>query len=443
MEHKMANELINIEKISFIMKGLGAKKIIVKPLSNNDNSKQQIYLGSDFTVIQGIPIGELKSAGMSKKGAIFKAALNLFWINADGYKEQAYGSQIILYPKYPEIRLSGIIKGCSIAPSHLMQPPTKEERINRCDKSRYLIFGICEDIILAYMSSWEDTLSIELRKLIDKNLINPVFSVFYEYYSNIKDSRIDLIARLKEIYSYGFIKSQRLDKNGNVIEYRARNGAGFTLESLFGIIPNGRSGPDFSGWELKAHSGSVVTLMTPEPNKGEYIENLHKFMSDYASSKKEDRVDFASIHKIGLLNEKTKLTLYLEGYDFDKKEIIDPDGGLVLRSTSGNIAAVWNFGKLLDHWKRKHTKTCFVSYEMKHADFPYYKFGPQIVLATGANLTKFINALESSKIYYDPGVNIKYQGGVSKVKKRNQFRIKWKDVLSIYDKTENLDLNKG
>ncbi|WP_205068478.1 MvaI/BcnI family restriction endonuclease [Photorhabdus bodei] len=439
----MTNKLINIDKISVIMKDLGAKKIIVKPLANNDNSKQQIYLGADFSVMQGIPVGELKSAGMSKKGARFKATLNLFWINTDSCKEQAHGSQIILYPNYPEIRLSGIIKGCSIAPSHLMQPPTKEERINRCDKNRYLILGICKDMVFAYMSSWEDALSIELRELIDKNLMNPVFSVFYEYYSNIKDSRSDLITRLKEIYSYGFIKSQRLDKNGNVIEYRARNGAGFTLESLFGIIPNGRSGPDFSGWELKTHSGRVVTLMTPEPDKGEYIENLHKFMSDYASNKKEDRVDFASIHKIGLLNEKTKLTLYLEGYDFDKKKIIDPDGGLVLRSINGNIAAGWNFGKLLDHWKRKHSKTCFVSYDVKNGDFPYYKFGPQIVLATGANLNKFISALESSKIYYDPGINIKYQEGLSKVKKRNQFRIKWKDVLSIYDKAESLDLNES
>ncbi|WP_430198872.1 MvaI/BcnI family restriction endonuclease [Photorhabdus luminescens] len=66
-----------------------------------------------------------------------------------------------------------------------------------------------------------------------------------------------------------------------------------------------------------------------------------------------------------------------------------------------------------------------------------------MVLATGASLTKFLSALESSKIYYDPGVNIKYQGGLSKVKKRNQFRIKWKDVLNIYDKTEKLDLNES
>ena len=36
---------------------LGAERIIVKQLANNDNTKQQVYLGGSFEVIQLLPSG--------------------------------------------------------------------------------------------------------------------------------------------------------------------------------------------------------------------------------------------------------------------------------------------------------------------------------------------------------------------------------------------------
>lgn len=66
------------------LKHHGAKRIFIKPLANNDNSKQQIYLGADFEVIRAIPSGDVYSAGMSSKGAIFKAPLDLYWIDLKG-----------------------------------------------------------------------------------------------------------------------------------------------------------------------------------------------------------------------------------------------------------------------------------------------------------------------------------------------------------------------
>ena len=38
------------------------------------------------------------------------------------------------------------------------------------------------------------------------------------------------------------------------------------------IIPNGRSEPDYMGWEMKAYSSGRITLMTPEPDGGMYGE---------------------------------------------------------------------------------------------------------------------------------------------------------------------------
>ncbi|WP_033568488.1 MvaI/BcnI family restriction endonuclease [Dickeya undicola] len=428
----------NIDKLSDLMIKNGAKRIIIKRLSNNDNSKQQVYLGSDFSVIKSLPVGNIASCGMSKKGAIFKAPINWFWLSLEGNKERANGAQVILYPKYPEIRLSGLIKGCSIAPSHLLQPPTREERAERMNTSRYLIIGISDGAVFSYVSSWGDELSCEIEALIGNNDIYPVFSVFYEYYYELKNSKAVLLAKLKEIYSFGFVASQRLNKKGEVIAYKAKNGAGFTLESLFNIKPNGSSEPDFMGWELKTHSGSVVTLMTPEPDAGLYVADIHGFMNNYSSSRKPDRVDFASIHRMSVYNEKTGLMLSLEGYDFKRQEITDPEGGLFLRDSDGEVAAGWSFSKILDHWKRKHSKTCFVHYRVRKDEHPSYLFGPQITLADGSDIKKFMSALSASKIYYDPGVNIKYSNEKAKPKKRNQFRMKWKDVGEVYDHIENL-----
>lgn len=438
----MSNEIIDIDKITSIMKGFGAGRVIIKKLANNDNSKQQIYFGSDFSVIQGLPIKEIKSSGMTSKGAIFKASLNLFWITPNKRIEQAKNAQIILYPKYPEIRLSGILNKCSISPSHLMQPPTDLERIERSNKNRYLIIGICDDHVLAYMSHWDDSLSHEISTLILNGSWKPVFSIFYESEKNIIDSKTILLEKLKEIFYMGDISSRRLDKNGNLIKYSAMNGAGFTLESFFGIIPNGNSTPDFIDWELKAHSNGPVTLMTPEPNSGLYIDDIHQFMNIYSTNKNEERIDFSSIHKVGIINEKTNLLLELEGYDINKEEISDPNGGLHLRNKNGDLVAGWSFEKLLNHWKRKHSKTCFVSYTSnKTTPETTYNYGPFITLATGAELKKFFTSLANNVIYYDPAINIKYINKNGKIKKRNQFRIKWKNIKEIYTETEEILIN--
>lgn len=437
----MSEESVNMKKISSVMRSSGAKRILIKRLANNDNSKQQIYLGSDFSVIQDLPVKEIISSGMTSKGAIFKATLDLFWITPDGNKEQALYSQIILYPKYPEIRLSGVLQKCSLSPSDLMKPPTAREREERKEKHRYMIIGICEDHILAYMSHWDDEISKEISSKINEKVLLPVFSIFFEDKNEIFDSKKALIDTLKEVFSLGFIPSRRLDRNGKIIEYNASNGAGLTLESFFNIIPNGKSEPDFMDWELKAHSSGPVTLMTPEPNSGLYIDDLLSFMNKYATGKKENRIDFSSIHKVGIENKKTNLSLNLEGYDLEKEEIFDPSGGLNLRNENGDLLAGWSFEKLLNHWKRKHAKTCFVSYISKKENMNNsYCYGPSVTLATGAELKKLFTSLAIAVIYYDPGINIKFDDGKQRTKKRNQFRIKWKDIDNIYTFTERINL---
>lgn len=441
------NYSAQLKDVAQIMRSHGAHTVLFKLMANNDNSKQQVYCGSDFDILRNVPTGDIYEDGYSeKKGAIFKAKVSLSWIDLNDNIQQASGSQFILYPKYPEVRLSGLLKGCGLAPSHLMQPPTPEEREQRLagNLNRCLVFGICQNSVLAYVSPWDSALSREAAHRIDSGESELFTSVFYEYSETLSKTptRTKLIQRLNEIHHMGFIRSCRLDAAGNRIPYKAQNGAGLTLESFFGITPNGKSEPDFLDWELKAHSSGVVTLMTPEPDMGTYLDDFYTFLDTYATSRTARKINFASIHRMNEPNEKSSLTMTLTGFDYSKSEITDPKGGMVLMDPQENIAAGWSFQKLLNHWKRKHANTCYVSYQKElREEVPYFSYGPNIRLCTGANIKSYVSGLADSVVYYDPGINMKLTNSKWKAKKRNQFRIKWKDVSSIYDATEDIVLS--
>ena len=109
---------------------LGVVRLLFKVLSTNDNSKQQIYLGSGYDSLKMIPGGELHAEpGLSRKhGAsprqIIKSALDFWWLNDDGESVRAPHAQLILYPQYPEVRMSGFLKGCAASPGALMSSRT-------------------------------------------------------------------------------------------------------------------------------------------------------------------------------------------------------------------------------------------------------------------------------------------------------------------------------
>lgn len=426
-----------LEQVSSLMRSYGAKRVIFKLLASNDNSKQQIYFGSDFDVLRLIPHGDLVGQPTSNNGLMYKAPISLSWVGMSGEKPSpAPGAQLILYPKYPEVRLSGFLRGSALAPSKLMGPPTPDERVSREGLQRCLVLGICpDDTVLAYCGTWDGRLSRDANDRIKGGALTKVASVFYEMEQPVKQGRILLLDRLTEIYRAGPIRSGRLNSFGSLIEYQARNGAGYTLESLFGIVPNGRAEPDFNEWELKSHSGSAVTLMTPEPDTGIYREDLGYFLHQYGRSD-SNRRDFTGRHLVNAINVDSRLTLRMEGYDPIIGEVVDPEGGLFLRDENGCLAAGWSFNKILTHWSRKHSNTAYVSYSVEERDVRYYHFGPEVCLCSGAGLKPFLQALYADVVYYDPGINMKLGKSGWVAKKRNQFRVGWKNINKLYDATE-------
>lgn len=95
------------------MKAQGVSRAYAKRLAPNDNSKNQVYLSGSFQTLQHLPVREIiadRSRKDSKRDR-FKAKIELAWLATDGGLYSAPKSQLILYPKYPEVRLSGFLLG--------------------------------------------------------------------------------------------------------------------------------------------------------------------------------------------------------------------------------------------------------------------------------------------------------------------------------------------
>ena len=65
------------------LKGYGASEIIFKELSENDNSKNQVYLGGSYEVLQEIPHGDIITYADCKRPNM-KAKLDFWWLADDG-----------------------------------------------------------------------------------------------------------------------------------------------------------------------------------------------------------------------------------------------------------------------------------------------------------------------------------------------------------------------
>lgn len=433
---------MNLQNLKKIFIENGCKKLYIKKLSPNDNSKNQVYLGGSFEILNIFPLSEIRAeeAGNWNRER-FKASINFAWIDNNGIIYPAPNSQLILYPKYPEVRFSGFLARCENPPSELMT-----QRLS----DRLLFLGVSsKGQILGYVTSPHSELASEFNSLQLDDEIG-VFKVLN--LPQAENSRIILLNELYRIYCLDWINSKRLDKNGNNLPCTSSNCGGYTLEAELGITPNGYSEPDFLGWEIKQfgvssfqkiHS-SVITLMTPEPNDGIYkIEGTKSFLHKYGYADKtgrEDRINFGGIHKVGVRNTSTKLEMQLIGFDIENSKIRNTNGRISLVDIHGNEAASWSFASMLQHWNRKHNQACYVPSMSRLTTERQYKYGNNIILGTGTDFTLFLKQMALGNIYYDPGIKMENVSTKPKIKKRSQFRIKSKFLSELYTESETVVL---
>lgn len=153
---------------------------------------------------------------------------------------------------------------------------------------------------------------------------------------------------------------------------------------------------------------------------------------------REDRLNFGGIHRVGHRADRTGLRLELNGYDVRSGKLTDAHGSLALVDTTDSVAASWSFEGLLAHWIRKHAKAAYVPAEKESGVETRYRYGQRVTFAEGTNYSKLLAALASGVVYLDPGIKLENASTVPRVKRRNQFRVKFADLGYLYHSTYEL-----
>lgn len=420
--------------------------VLVKRLAENDNSKNQIYLGGDFEALNLLPVDSIQAdestlAGSKRERA--KASMKFNWLTPTGLSEAPF-AQLILYPKYPEVRLSGILRATTGAPNKLVA-----SRI----AGRLLFLGPTRDgRVLAHVVPPGSPIANEF----DSRAYSEQSGVFIKIELTVpsNNARDLLLSELRRVNRLGIVPGQRMLTDGSIVSNTARNAGGTTLEAILGIAGNSRSEPDLFGWELKQYgttgppkysATSPLTLMTPEPTGGFYkSEGIEKFLLEFGYPDKRGipgRINFGGTYSTDRgFHQDTNLRLTLtqpEGGDPG----VSLEGSLQMIDPSGVVAAEWGLKELLTHWNRKHAQAAYVP--STKSTIPYgFSYGPTVLLCEGTDFLLFVRAVDSGKIFLDPAHKRTTTESRSQIKRRNQFRIKFADVPILYRSVERVSLSE-
>jgi MvaI/BcnI restriction endonuclease family len=443
---------MNLKKLLKMYSDKKCTKIYVKKLSTNDNSKNQIYFGGSFDILNILPSNEIqKDLEGYRTRESFKSKLNFYWINNEGIAAIAPNAQLILYPDYPEVRFSGFLKGSKNPPSELLR-----SRI----ENRILFIGVSDDKkIYGYVENPHTALANEFLSLTNLE-IHGVFSIITLINGQIlKDSKSILLNELKRIHELGWICSKRLTALRQLVPCESPNCGGYTLEAELNIPSNPVSAPDFLGWEIKQfHVPSFdkfgsrsISLMDHSPTGGYFNKSgAEAFIRKYGYSDKKgraSRLNFGGTHKNEIIHKLTSLKLIIEGFDPVEKKIDRTDGYVALIDNKNDFAAVWSFNSIINHWTEKHPQACYVPSKRRKGIFDncsqQYSYGNRIILGSYTDVNLFLHQLYLGTIYYDPGIKLEMaiegERGQN-IKVRSLFRIKPKNLSLLYHNNEIVDL---
>lgn len=420
------------------LKKVHCNKFYIKKLAQNNNNKQQIYLGSGFENQHNAV--NLLSYELQQDGSniYLHGTLDFFWMNSDGLIEKANDAKLIYYKQYPEVRLSGFLKGCKIAPRNFLSWEK-----NKVFPDRILVFGITpQNTIIAFLAVKPSQVYDELLTHC-KGHPDDQKGVLYEIKEDDTESlntKELLISKIDEISRKGWIKSQTLTKEG-IVACTGNRCVGLTLESQLGITQNSSAKADFWGWELKtltlkrfsSRSNKRITIIEPQPTGGMYVDDIKNFFNRFGHSdaKNSSRINFNGTFNANSTNSKKGLKLKLDGLS-SKKDKFDPTGKLLLVSDKGEIAAEWSFLKLREHWVNKHSKAAFIP-ALKSKETQSFMYSANISMGEGTTFLKLLNSLDRGQVFLDPAC---WKDECNKVKHRNMFRIKRYDLPSLYEKFE-------
>lgn len=444
---------MDLNQLLKILSDKSCHKVYVKKLSENDNSKNQVYFGGSFDILNILPSSEIiKDEKGKRERESFKSKLEFFWIDREGNYAKAPKAQLILYPDYPEVRFSGFLLGCKGSPSELMNSRLKD---------RTLFLGISDNReIFGYVAGPESEIANEFSKLSNLES-HGVFSILTILNDKIQtNTKGELLKELKRINHLGWIDSKRLTPSYQLVPCLASNCGGFTLEAELNIPSNPKSGPDYLGWEIKNFRvtnfekivSTIITLMDHSPTDGFFNKNgAEAFIRKYGYADKkgrEARINFGGTHRQGIIHDLTSLKLIIEGFDNENLKITDVNGFVALIDKSDNIAASWSFASFIEHWNKKHSNACYVPSKIRNLSLEekiqQYSYGNKIILGRFTDVTLLLNQIYLGNVFYDPGLKLELAiDGKRKQssKVRSSFRIKSGNLSSLYKTNEIIDLN--
>jgi MvaI/BcnI restriction endonuclease family protein len=430
------------------MKNAGVTRLLVKVLAANDNSKNQPYLGGDWGLLNIIPTGSFETFESrsrkpgEKKRSIMRAPVRLSWMDTHGGLHPAPQTKLILYPQYPEVRLSGFLAGADAAPSTLMD----SKKLGRT-AGRLLFLGTRPDgEVIGFMGRPDTPLAREVEQYEEFREIGVFKELLIPGGDATDEARFKLLRELARIHAKGWVFAKQLKTDGSVEICKGPRCVGHTLEAELGIAINARAAPDFEGWEVKALTvdkfesagGRVITLMTPEPTGGFYgSKGAESFVRRFGcpSQSGSGKLHFTGRHVANTKCAKTTLTLELLGYDDSNGELQDASKGIALMTPEGEVAALWHYSKLIDHWKRKHDRAAYVPAMVQRHDLISFWYGSSVTLGTGTDFSLVLAAIAGGSVYLDPGTSLG-----DRVHARSQFRIVFRDIGRLYHAVQVFDL---
>ena len=406
-------EITSIAQLKQAFAGFGVEDIFLKNLApHQDNEKNQIVIAGRspqlFSLLPGtkrfgIKSTSTKKAYSSQGTSKVEVDLNFFWFDASGTPQKAPGAKVIDYFQYPEIRLSGFMKGCSIAPNSLRR--NQQVSYGR----RVLAMGISDDKIFATV-------------LTDAggNLINHIINLpswgngtLFKVMTSGKSpscllDEAKLLGELRQL-SGSLWTGRRLKALGSPpLSYNATNGGGYTLEALLNVPSNAISGPDKYGFEVKSVSRSPMSLMTTEPDYGfRHDYGIKAFLRKYGwtSSKNSGKTVFYGKHTTLTVNSKSKLKLLIENWDsINNLPTGLGDPNVLLVDNKNKIAAGWSFSHISQSWSNKHGGAMFVQTKgLTIQGNKNWTFGPTVWSGIGTNPIMLLQQISLGNLFIDPG----------------------------------------
>lgn len=450
---------LGLQQLLALLETAGVNRLYGKFLRQNNNSKQQFYIArGDWSALQMLPMGEISqhvAAGSPGNPTAqhrdnYKANLDFSWLNDDGHEFVAPSAQLILYPKYPEIRIGSLIQGAMWSPKELLMQQ---------QSGRILFLGIHpENRIIGYMAAHTSRIAKEYLATVEPSADGVLAELILP---GIGNNRQRLLTELRRIHSLGWIRSKKLLANTTVASCEASQCVGYTLEAELKIVPNSKAEPDYLGWEVKAHTvpsftsdptGKSISLFTPEPDGGFYADyGLLEFLKRFGypdTQGRVDRLNFGGVHRANVpVDNRNKggvvSTLRVKGYDRQLDSFTDLDDcGLELVSGEGVVLAKWSYPKLLTRWQKKHKNAVYVPGMVRDDPLCYY-YGNVCRLGMSTSIKLFFRAVTDGHVLYDPAPKVENLSTNPKWKARTQFRVASRSLPFLYERFQVVSLIDG